>query len=140
MTRTQKRTTALNSDPLPPAGTPTEVVSADSLKLQNDLVKSLLPVGAFRTDDHRYYFNGIGPIPSVTTVLEVMDKPALSTWKAQQAVRALCEMQSVSGMNARLSEDEAVQVGTGRGPQEQGHCCLRGYWCTPPGRYGLQSL
>jgi hypothetical protein len=71
------------------AGTPAEAVSTASLKMQHELVKSLIPTGAFRTDDHRYYFNGEGPLPSVTTVLEILDKPALSTWKAQQAVRAV---------------------------------------------------
>ena len=56
------------------AGTPTEVVSADNGKA---LVKALLPTGAFMTDDHRYYFNGEGPRPSVTTVLEILEKHAL---------------------------------------------------------------
>ena len=51
-------------------------------------VKSLLPPGAFMTADHRYYFNGEGPVPSVTTVLEVLSKPALVEWKAREAVRA----------------------------------------------------
>ena len=71
------------------AGTPAEAVSPDMVAIEKLLVKSVLPTGAFRTDDHRYYFNGEGPLPSVTTVLEILDKPALSTWKAQQAVRAL---------------------------------------------------
>jgi len=65
------------------------VVPNGSLELQNKLVKSLLPVGAFRTDDHRYYFNGIGPYPSVTTVLELLDKPALTIWKATEAAKAM---------------------------------------------------
>ena len=84
--------TTTNTDPLPTAGTPAEAVSLASLKMQHELVKSLIPTGAFRTDDHRYYFNGEGPLPSVTTVLEILDKPALSTWKAQQAVRALYQL------------------------------------------------
>jgi hypothetical protein len=78
--------TTTNTDPLPSAGTPAVAVSPD---IQSQLVKSLVPWGAFVTEDHRYYFNGDGPVPSVTTVLEVLDKPALSTWKAQQAVRAI---------------------------------------------------
>lgn len=32
------------------------------------------PVGAFRDDKHRYYWNEVGPIPSVTTVGKVLDK------------------------------------------------------------------
>lgn len=47
--------------------------------------------GAFRTFDHRYYFNGKGPLPSVTTVLGVLDKPAVATWKAKEAARAVLE-------------------------------------------------
>ena len=53
-----------------------------------DSVKTMLPPGAFMTSDHRYYFNGEGPLPSVTTILEVMSKPALTQWKAREAVRA----------------------------------------------------
>lgn len=92
MTDTRKRQDSLVTAANPSAGTPTEVVPNGSLELQNQLVKSLLPVGAFRTDDHRYYFNGIGPYPSVTTVLELLDKPALSTWKAKEAARAMFRM------------------------------------------------
>jgi hypothetical protein len=75
--------------------------------MQHELVKSLLPVGGFRTDDHRYYLNGEGPVPSVTTVLEILDKPALATWKAQQAVRALWRSQAEDLVD--LTEDEAVK-------------------------------
>lgn len=96
------------TDGVLPAGTPTSVVSTASLKMQHELVKSLLPVGAFRTDDHRYYLNGEGPKPSVTTVLEILDKPALSTWKAQQAVRGLYRLYAEDGA-ADFSEDEAVK-------------------------------
>ena len=55
--------TTTNTDPLPSAGTPAEAVSADIVRLQQKLVKSVLPTGAFMTDDHRYYFNGDGPVP-----------------------------------------------------------------------------
>lgn len=51
-------------------------------------VKTLLPPGAFMTADHRYYFNGEGPVPSVTTVLEELSKPALVNWKSRESVRA----------------------------------------------------
>jgi hypothetical protein len=62
------------------------------------------------TDDHRYYFNGEGPKPSVTTILEMLDKPALSTWKAQQAVRALHKGFSTPGAEMhQMTEDEAVK-------------------------------
>lgn len=48
-----------------------------------------LPPGAFMTPDHRYYWNGKGPVPSVTTVLGIMDKPAVVQWKAKEAARAM---------------------------------------------------
>jgi hypothetical protein len=99
---------AVTSDPLPPAGGSPDGVAAD---IQSQLVKSLLPTGAFMTDDHRYYFNGEGPKPSVTTILEMLDKPALSTWKAQQAVRALWDItMSNGGQMPYQLQDEAVKV------------------------------
>jgi hypothetical protein len=48
-----------------------------------------LPPGAFMTPDHRYYWNGKGPVPSVTTVLGIMDKPAVVQWKAKETARAI---------------------------------------------------
>jgi len=45
--------------------------------------------GGYRTDDHRYYFNGEGPLPSVTTILEVISKPAVGIFKAKEAARAV---------------------------------------------------
>ncbi len=44
-------------------------------------------IGAYRTADHRYWFNGQGPYPSVTTVLKVLDKAALVTWAKQMVAR-----------------------------------------------------
>src|SRR5687767_222817 len=51
-----------------------------------------LPPGLFMTSDHRYYFNGIGPYPSVTTILDIMSKPALITWKAKEAAKAMLRL------------------------------------------------
>ena len=39
-----------------------------------------LNAGLHMTPDHRYYFGEQGPFPSVTTILGVMDKPALVGW------------------------------------------------------------
>ena len=50
---------------------------------------TFMPAGAFRTSDHMYYFNGQGPVPGATSVLDILSKPALITWKAQEAVRAV---------------------------------------------------
>lgn len=94
MTDTEERQSSQATGVHPSAGTPTDAVplqkgSDGILKLQHDLVKSVLPAGAFVTDDHRYYFNGEGPKPSVTTILEILDKPALTTWKQQQVAKAM---------------------------------------------------
>lgn len=45
-------------------------------------------VGAVRTPRHLYYFNGQGPWPGVTTVTDVLDKPALIEWKRKQVAEA----------------------------------------------------
>ena len=45
-------------------------------------------VGGFRTPRHLYYFNGAGPWPGVTTVTDVLDKPALTKWHREQVARA----------------------------------------------------
>jgi hypothetical protein len=45
-------------------------------------------VGAFRTTRHLYYFNGEGPWPGVTTVTDVLDKPALVKWMKEQVALA----------------------------------------------------
>lgn len=46
-------------------------------------------IGAYRTEKHGYYFNGQGPVPSVTTVLEIISKPAVGIYKAKEAARAI---------------------------------------------------
>ena len=45
-------------------------------------------VGVVRTPRHLYYFNGAGPWPGVTTVTDVLDKPALLRWHKEQVARA----------------------------------------------------
>lgn len=56
--------------------------------------------GLFMSQDHRYWHNGKGPLPSVTTILRVLDKPALSNWYKRQvaeaAVNRLDEWQSMT--------------------------------------------
>ena len=54
-----------------------------------DLSEIVKPLGAFVTEDHRYYWNGLGPKPSVTTILRVINRPGINVWNEQQAVRAL---------------------------------------------------
>lgn len=45
-------------------------------------------VGVHRTPRHLYYFNGAGPWPGVTTITDVLDKPALTRWHREQVARA----------------------------------------------------
>lgn len=45
--------------------------------------------GLHMTSDHWYYFGEQGPLPSVTKILGIIDKPALATYKAKEAVRAV---------------------------------------------------
>lgn len=45
-------------------------------------------VGPVRTPRHLYYFNGKGPWPGVTTVTDVLDKPALLRWHKEQVASA----------------------------------------------------
>jgi hypothetical protein len=45
-------------------------------------------IGVVRTSRHLYYFDGAGPWPSVTTITDVLDKPALTTWKQKQVAEA----------------------------------------------------
>lgn len=90
---------------------------------------SVPPVGAFMTEDHRYYFNGQGPYPSVTTYLKILDKPAVYQWAkrtvAEFAVKQIVELQNRIGIQgpeeaakwlASLPEyqrDTAGKLGTG---------------------------
>jgi hypothetical protein len=46
------------------------------------------PVGARRTKTHQYYFGGAGPWPGVTTITDVLDKPALVRWHREQVAAA----------------------------------------------------
>lgn len=45
-------------------------------------------VGAFRTPRHLYYFNGRGPWPGVTSITDVLDKPALTRWHKEQVAKS----------------------------------------------------
>ena len=69
-------------------------VAPQSASNGNDIPAALqkstfMPAGAFRTSDHMYYFNGQGPVPGATSVLDILSKPALITWKAQEAAKAM---------------------------------------------------
>src|SRR3954471_467600 len=55
------------------------------------MTTSVPGVGVVRTPRHLYYFNGQGPWPGVTTVTDVLDKPALVRWKVEQVALAALE-------------------------------------------------
>lgn len=44
-------------------------------------------VGLFRDDRHRYYIDGKGPYPGVTTVIRALDKPAIIEWAKRETAR-----------------------------------------------------
>ena len=44
-------------------------------------------VGLFRDDKHRYYWNGAGPYPGVTSVIKALDKPAIIEWAKRETAR-----------------------------------------------------
>lgn len=45
-------------------------------------------VGPHRTARHLYYFDGQGPWPGVTSIIGILDKPALVRWQREQVARA----------------------------------------------------
>lgn len=52
-------------------------------------------IGAYRTEDHKYFVDGLGPFPSVTTVQRVMHKPAIEAdLKLEVARHALADARS----------------------------------------------
>lgn len=71
------------------------------------LAPTVTGAGAVVSSDHRYWFNGKGPVPSVTTVLGILDKQAVSTWRAKGAARALIEAGDL--LPAEWSEDERIR-------------------------------
>jgi hypothetical protein len=79
-----------------------------------------------RTEDHRYYYQGVA-YPSVTTILKVLDKSdALIPWAAKQtaeaawqmykagAFEAMTQTAAIAAMKDRSSwtRDEAARIGT----------------------------
>lgn len=78
--------------------------------MQGDIQKQF-PVpqlGAYMDPKHRYWMNGEGPVPSVTTILGIMDKPAVGVWKAKEAARAVYRETINWGEADWLSEDETI--------------------------------
>jgi len=62
-------------------------------------------VGVVRTPRHLYYFNGAGPWPGVTTVTDVLDKPALTKWHREQVALA-----AIANAERLIADREAANV------------------------------
>lgn len=70
---------------------------------------SIPSIGAYRTEDHRYYWNGKGPVPSVTTILKVLDKPAVYQW-AKRTVAEIAIRRAEEVLARSLeSQDDAIK-------------------------------
>ena len=72
--------------PAPAGVTPDRVATG---KVAEFDIPSIPSVGVHMTEKHAYYLNGDGPVPSVTTILGIMDKPAVGVFKAKEAARAI---------------------------------------------------
>jgi hypothetical protein len=69
-----------------------------------------VPAGIYRTDKHEYYWNGDGPYPGVTSVLNVIDKPALAAWaKRETAECAIRNLDLLTGMVRTGGDRMAVE-------------------------------
>jgi hypothetical protein len=65
-------------------------------------------VGLFRDDRHRYYIDGKGPYPGVTTVIKALDKPALIEWAKRETARcAIDNYEFVADLVKRGGPDAA---------------------------------
>jgi hypothetical protein len=77
------------------------------IKVAEDASVSIPQIGGYMTEKHAYYFNGQGPVPSVTTALDIISKPAVGTFKAKEAARAIYR-RFAEGRVAVGSEDDAI--------------------------------
>jgi hypothetical protein len=66
---------------------------------------AIAAVGVHRTPRHEYWFSGAGPYPGVTTVTDVLDKPALTRWHREQVAQA-----AVASAERLLSDRETGNV------------------------------
>lgn len=66
-------------------------------------------IGAVRTPRHLYYFNGAGPWPGVTTITDVLNKPALTKWHREQvALAAFANLDRLVADKSAGNEEAAV--------------------------------
>ena len=101
--KTPESASAGTSEVSPPAGGNPTRGGAETISLPVN------PVGVWMSADHRYWFNGEGPAPSVTTILDILSKPAVTTWKAQETAKAIIEnWGTISSLIANTGQQSAV--------------------------------
>lgn len=107
MTDTRKGPGALGTEALPDVltGVSPKGSSVAEQVTEPDPWASIPKLGAYRTADHRYFWNGQGPVPSVTTVLKVLNKDAVIEW----AKRTVAE---IAVLRIPELQDKIIQEGT----------------------------
>jgi hypothetical protein len=72
---------------------------------------TLSPVGLARDAAHRYYLDGTGPIPSVTTIVDVLDKsgPLVGWAKRETAACAVRNLDTLARMVADGGQTAAIE-------------------------------
>ena len=66
--------------------------------------------GLRRDARHRYYLDDAGPIPSVTTITGILDKPALTWWRLEQlAANAVQDAEMLAIMRDRGDTEAAIK-------------------------------
>jgi hypothetical protein len=67
------------------------------------------------TEHHEYWVNGHGPIPSVTTALDVLHKQALvEWWKSQIALSAMLHLHELIGLTAEQGTEKLKSYPTAK--------------------------
>ena len=76
-------------------------------------------VGLFRDDRHRYYWNGTGPFPGVTSVIKALDKPALIEWAKRETARCAIDNYDFVADLVKRGGPEAAKVWLAKIPDFQ---------------------
>lgn len=71
---------------------------------------SIPQVGEWHDDDHRYFMNGDGPIPSVTSVLDVIERPNLTRYFKARIAQLTINLHRDGRLAAMLGEKTDAQV------------------------------
>lgn len=80
--------------------------------LEQAFVEATKPVGLYRTPDHLYFWNGAGPLPSVTTIIGKIDKsgPLIGWAKRITAEAAISHRAEMDGWVEMAGVDGAVSL------------------------------